>query len=216
MAQQSPIRRGAGGQGGGAGGGAAAQPFEIPDKLYFRIGEVAKLCGVPAYVLRFWESEFPQLKPNKGGTGQRLYRLRDVEMALRVKGLLYDEGYTITGARQAFKAELRAGREAQNATDGSADSVELQHLKSLQKELQDLHALLLKPAAPRTGVLAMRPARAAAAAGAEEPGATPGGVALDRPLAIRLTPRPQLIENARKASPTPMLQGLFDDIPPQE
>ncbi len=81
---------------------AKAEAREIPDKLYFRIGEVAKLCGVPTYVLRFWESEFPQLKPNKSGTGQRLYRRREVEMALRIKTLLYDEGYTIAGARQTF------------------------------------------------------------------------------------------------------------------
>jgi DNA-binding transcriptional MerR regulator len=80
----------------------------IPDKLYFRIGDVAKLCDVPAYVLRFWETEFPQLKPNKGGTGQRLYRKRDVEMALRIKSLLYDQGYTIPGARQVFKSEATA------------------------------------------------------------------------------------------------------------
>ncbi len=84
---------------------------EIPDKLYFRIGDVARLCEVPAYVLRFWETEFPQLKPNKGGTGQRLYRKRDVEMALRIKSLLYDQGYTIPGARQVFKDEAKA-REA--------------------------------------------------------------------------------------------------------
>ena len=81
---------------------------EIPDKLYFRIGDVARICEVPAYVLRFWETEFPQLKPNKGGTGQRLYRKRDVEMALRIKSLLYDQGYTIPGARQVFKSETKA------------------------------------------------------------------------------------------------------------
>ena len=81
---------------------------EIPDKLYFRIGDVARLCEVPAYVLRFWETEFPQLRPNKGGTGQRLYRKRDVEMALRIKSLLYDQGYTIPGARQVFKNEGKA------------------------------------------------------------------------------------------------------------
>lgn len=80
---------------------------EIPDKLYFRIGDVARLCEVPAYVLRFWETEFPQLRPNKGGTGQRLYRKRDVEMALRIKSLLYDQGYTIPGARQVFKNEIK-------------------------------------------------------------------------------------------------------------
>ncbi len=84
---------------------------EIPDKLYFRIGDVARLCEVPAYVLRFWETEFPQLRPNKGGTGQRLYRKRDVEMALRIKSLLYDQGYTIPGARQVFKTEAKV-REA--------------------------------------------------------------------------------------------------------
>ena len=62
---------------------------------------------MPAYVLRFWETEIPQLKPNKGGTGQRLYRKRDVEMALRIKSLLYDQGYTIPGARQVFKSEIK-------------------------------------------------------------------------------------------------------------
>jgi DNA-binding transcriptional MerR regulator len=82
----------------------------IPDKLYFRIGEVARLCGVEAYVLRFWETEFPQLRPNKSGTGQRLYRKRDVELALQIKRLLYSEGYTIAGARQAFASEVREVR----------------------------------------------------------------------------------------------------------
>ena len=85
----------------------------IPDKLYFRIGEVARLCKVQSYVLRFWETEFPQLKPNKSGTGQRLYRKRDVEMALQVKRLLHEEGYTIAGARQLLQSE---GREARKAT----------------------------------------------------------------------------------------------------
>ena len=85
---------------------------EIPDKLYFRIGDVARICEVPAYVLRFWETEFPQLKPAKGGTGQRLYRRRDVEMALRIKSLLYDLRYTIPGARQVFKDEAKARESA--------------------------------------------------------------------------------------------------------
>src|ERR1700761_4334893 len=85
----------------------APQKTEIPDKLYFRIGEVARLCSVAPYVLRFWESEFSQLKPNKSGTGQRLYRKRDVEMVLRIKRLLYDEGYTIAGARHVFQSESK-------------------------------------------------------------------------------------------------------------
>src|SRR6202050_1827792 len=84
------------------------EPPVIPDKLYFRIGDVATLLDVPAYVLRFLETEFPQLKPNKGGTGPPLYRKKDVEMALRIKSLLYDEGYTIPGARQVFKAETKS------------------------------------------------------------------------------------------------------------
>jgi DNA-binding transcriptional MerR regulator len=82
----------------------------IPDKLYFRIGEVAKLCKLPAYVLRFWESEFPQLKPVKSSAGQRMYRQRDVESVLRIKKLLYDEGFTIAGARQHLKAESKPAR----------------------------------------------------------------------------------------------------------
>jgi len=80
----------------------------IPDKLYFRIGVVAKLCRLPAYVLRFWETEFPQLKPTKSSTGQRMYRQRDLENVLRIKKLLYDEGYTIAGARQQLRTENKA------------------------------------------------------------------------------------------------------------
>lgn len=79
----------------------------IPDKLYFRIGEVSRLCGLPSYVLRFWETEFNQLKPSKSGTGQRMYRKIDVENVLRIKKLLYDQGFTIAGARQQLRAETR-------------------------------------------------------------------------------------------------------------
>jgi DNA-binding transcriptional MerR regulator len=77
----------------------------IPEKLYFRIGEVARLCCLPAYVLRFWETEFPQLKPIKSNTGQRMYRHKDVENVLRIKNLLYNEGFTIAGARQQLRNE---------------------------------------------------------------------------------------------------------------
>jgi DNA-binding transcriptional MerR regulator len=88
----------------------AEREVVIPDRLYFRIGEVAELCALPAYVLRFWETEFPQLKPGKGSTGQRMYRRRDVELALRIRRLLYDEGFTIAGARDKLKAETKAAR----------------------------------------------------------------------------------------------------------
>jgi DNA-binding transcriptional MerR regulator len=74
----------------------------IPDRLYFKIGDVARICGLETYVLRFWESQFPQLKPNKSGTGQRLYRRREVELVLEIKRLVHQEGYTLPGARQAL------------------------------------------------------------------------------------------------------------------
>ncbi len=84
----------------------SAEPgTNIPDKLYFRIGEVSKLCALPPYVLRFWESEFPQLRPNKSETGQRMYRRKNVECVLRIKQLLYAEGFTIAGARQHLREE---------------------------------------------------------------------------------------------------------------
>jgi DNA-binding transcriptional MerR regulator len=73
---------------------------EIPDKLYFRIGEVARLAGIKPYVLRFWETEFPSLGPRKSGTGHRLYRRKDVELVLEIKRLLYEKRFTIEGARK--------------------------------------------------------------------------------------------------------------------
>lgn len=81
----------------------AYSPPPIPDRLYFKIGDVARLCGVETYVLRFWESQFPQLKPNKSGTGQRLYRRRDVELALEIKRLVHAQGYTLSGARTVLE-----------------------------------------------------------------------------------------------------------------
>lgn len=118
---------------------------EIPDKLYFRIGEVSRLCDLPAYVLRFWESEFPQLKPNKGGTGQRLYRRRDVETVLHIKSLLYDEGYTISGARQVIKAELRHKSPELPLPAEAGSTAASPDLRRLQKELRDLLRHLSSP-----------------------------------------------------------------------
>src|ERR1700739_4121218 len=82
----------------------------IPEKLYFRIGEVARLCRLPAYILRFWETEFPQLKPIKSSTGQRMYRKRDVESVVRIKKLLYEDGFTIAGARVQLREEIKSDR----------------------------------------------------------------------------------------------------------
>jgi DNA-binding transcriptional MerR regulator len=121
--------------------GAGPEPV-IPDKLYFRIGEVAKLCKLPAYVLRFWESEFPQLKPMKSSTGQRMYRQREVESALRIKKLLYEEGFTIAGARQQLKAEskpavLQSGLPFPKQGRGD-------NLKKVRQGLQEILVMLKK------------------------------------------------------------------------
>ena len=78
---------------------------ELPDKLYFKIGEVAQLVGVKAHVLRYWESEFPSIRPQKSKTNQRLYRRSDVEAILAVKHLLYDRKFTIEGAKKHLRAE---------------------------------------------------------------------------------------------------------------
>ncbi len=180
MAQHQPIRK-----------RPAAGSSEIPDKLYFRIGEVARLCDIPAYVLRFWESEFPQLKPNKGGTGQRLYRRRDVETALRIKVLLYDEGYTIPGARQAIKSEMKQSAPQLALGIAEGGGVDTQHLRKLQKELKDLLAVLSKPAAARGAVHPFRQPK-----GQRMAAAVPRRGGEDRPLSpvkslfdMNVTPR---------------------------
>jgi DNA-binding transcriptional MerR regulator len=120
---------------------AASDPI-IPDKLYFRIGEVASLCRLPAYVLRFWETEFPQLKPVKSSTGQRMYRQRDVENVLRIKKLLYDEGFTIAGARQHLKAELKPSRRQDGLPFPKPRSAD--HLKKVRQGLQEILVILNK------------------------------------------------------------------------
>src|SRR3989440_5546391 len=79
----------------------------IPEKLFFKIGEVCDITGVQAHVLRYWESEFPMLAPQKNRAGQRTYRKRDVEMVLRIKELLYEDQYTIAGAKKKLTNELR-------------------------------------------------------------------------------------------------------------
>lgn len=97
----------------------------IPEKLFFKIGEVCELAGVQAHVLRYWESEFPMLAPQKNRAGQRVYRKRDVEMALRIKELLYEDQYTIAGAKKRLNNELRGGGKLKVVgadEDGQAES----------------------------------------------------------------------------------------------
>jgi DNA-binding transcriptional MerR regulator len=95
---------------------AITSPEEIPDKLYFRIGDVARLAGIKPYVLRFWETEFSGLGPKKSGTGHRLYRRKDVEMVLEIKRLLYGQRFTIEGARKFL--ETRPKPEARPSGKG--------------------------------------------------------------------------------------------------
>jgi DNA-binding transcriptional MerR regulator len=111
----------------------------IPEKLYFRIGEVARLCRLPAYVLRFWETEFPQLKPVKSSTGQRMYRRRDVESVVRIKQLLYEEGYTIAGARQHLRDEGK-GEKKQAALPFMAGSHA--EMRQIRQGLQEILTIL--------------------------------------------------------------------------
>ncbi|MEN3326706.1 MAG: hypothetical protein V7638_1513 [Acidobacteriota bacterium] len=138
----------------------------IPEKLFFKIGEVCELAGVQAHVLRYWESEFPMLAPQKNRAGQRVYRKRDVEMALRIKELLYEDQYTIAGAKKRLTNELRGGPKLkangneENSTDvthaesfsparssfasavSPATAEERQGLKQLAAELRELLSLL--------------------------------------------------------------------------
>ncbi|HEU4432927.1 MAG TPA: MerR family transcriptional regulator [Pyrinomonadaceae bacterium] len=152
----------------------------IPEKLFFKIGEVCELAGVQAHVLRYWESEFPMLAPQKNRAGQRVYRKRDVEMALRIKELLYEDQYTIAGAKKRLTNELRGGgklkvvgsEEDVSASDGSLFSEtasqavpppvnevssvgrrtaeERQALRHVASELRDLLALLAEQEKGRT------------------------------------------------------------------
>jgi DNA-binding transcriptional MerR regulator len=122
-----------------------ANEILIPDKLYFRIGEVANLCRLPAYVLRFWESEFPQLKPVKSSTGQRMYRKRDVEGVLRIKQLLYEQGFTISGARQQLRAEIKSDKTQSAIPFPSHAPSEIQHIR------QGLREILTMLSSRRTG-----------------------------------------------------------------
>ena len=134
---------------------APLAPQEIPDKLYFRIGEVARLAGIKPYVLRFWETEFPSLGPKKSGTGHRLYRRKEVEMALEIKRLLYEKRFTIEGARKfletrgkaeparAAKTVKPAKKAAQAELFSAAPSPMADALlKDIRKELREIAEML--------------------------------------------------------------------------
>lgn len=121
---------------------ARAGTPEIPDKLYFKIGEVANLLGVEPYVLRYWETEFSQLTPKKSGTGHRLYRRKDVEILLKIKDLLYEKRFTIEGARQAL---LGSAKEPKSRPGKRVQQQELfsdHRLPEIRRELAEILQLL--------------------------------------------------------------------------
>jgi DNA-binding transcriptional MerR regulator len=111
----------------------------IPEKIYFRIGEVSALAKLPTYVLRFWETEFSQLRPSKSSTGQRMYRRRDVEFVMQIRKLLYEDGFTIAGARERMREEARVNRSqnhsASEAPNGAANQAVIKALKGPQTGL---------------------------------------------------------------------------------
>ena len=110
---------------------------EIPDKLYFKIGEVSELLGVEPYVLRYWEGEFPVLSPKKSGTGHRLYRRKDVELLLRIKHLLYEKRFTIEGARQTLHAQAKAPK-TKGVKHGQQELFGQDPLPEIRRELADI------------------------------------------------------------------------------
>jgi DNA-binding transcriptional MerR regulator len=111
---------------------------KIPDKIYFRIGEVSKLVGVDTHVLRYWETEFTMIKPFRGKSKQRLYRRQDVENLLHIKVLLHDEGYTISGARKYLKNLGRTLVEPENDHIGSLPKNERLWLQLIKTELHEI------------------------------------------------------------------------------
>ncbi len=119
---------------------------EIPDKLYFRIGEVSRLAGIKPYVLRFWETEFSSLGPKKSGKGHRLYRRKDVELVLEIKRLLYEKRYTIEGARKYLESRIRDGSSKANGGKSGRSQGDLfvsgPVLEDIRKELMEILDLL--------------------------------------------------------------------------
>ncbi len=113
--------------------------LQIPDKLYFKIGEVARLVDVPTYVLRFWETEFAALKPKRTEAGQRLYRRKDVELVYKIKHLLYARRFTIQGARRHLNVRTKTDAPpARKDTQESASGISVAEIRKTLEEIRDL------------------------------------------------------------------------------
>jgi DNA-binding transcriptional MerR regulator len=114
----------------------------IPDKLFFRIGEVSQLVGVKEYVLRYWESEFPGLSPRKSSSGQRMFRRKDVELLLRIKHLLYDQKFTIEGARKALQEKSKPAAARETKPSGQAELFGVNPLPEIRRQVSEILQLL--------------------------------------------------------------------------
>src|SRR5262245_36927845 len=133
-------------------------PKKIPNKLFFKIGEVCEITDTQPYVLRYWESEFPALAPAKNSSGQRIYRRRDIETVLRIKQLLYDEGFTIAGAKKRLESEMQGrvetpqpaagngggseGAEREGGRDAGRDAGRDDAIKTVREGLREILTLL--------------------------------------------------------------------------
>jgi DNA-binding transcriptional MerR regulator len=106
----------------------------IPDKLYFKIGEVSKIADLPTHVLRFWETEFGRIKPKRSPSGQRLYRHQDVELILKIKNLLYVKKYTIRGASKRLRAD--------DPPEATETEIPADLLKDIRRELESIRDLV--------------------------------------------------------------------------
>jgi DNA-binding transcriptional MerR regulator len=120
---------------------------KIPNKLFFKIGEVCEITDTQPYVLRYWESEFPALAPAKNSSGQRIYRRRDIETVLRIKELLYQEGFTIAGAKKRLETEMGGkgttpGSQAASASPVPVDEKSRTALKQVREQLREILTLL--------------------------------------------------------------------------
>ena len=116
---------------------------KIPSKLFFKIGEVCELTDTQPYVLRYWESEFPALAPAKNNSGQRIYRRRDIETILRIKTLLYEEGFTIAGAKKKLELEMKEQAKGESVTPAPQTPTGNDGFKDEVKEIKaELHGLL--------------------------------------------------------------------------
>lgn len=115
----------------------------VPDKLFFRIGEVAELTGVPSYVLRYWEAEFKLLRPRKNHAGQRVYRKHEVHLVLRIKGLLYQDRLTLEGAKKRLLQETRS--RSQQLDLPAPDAHTLGLLRDIRSRLEAIREVLRRP-----------------------------------------------------------------------